>query len=155
MFVCLFVFVFLCFLLLFLFCKRFSSCIKCIISKNAIYCCQTDLADPVSTSESKLYEVIQPLGPDELQRLYQELGIPHQEVEKSEASVSSTDATLKAKAVIRTWKKRNGKKASVDALCLATERCRNIQSIPKGNTHDYLFLNEISFKGTNCLKNGM
>ena len=76
--------------------------------------------------------MIQPLGPDELQKLYQALGIPQRDVDKAEASVTSTDTTLKAKAVIRTWKKRNGKKASVDALCSAKENCRNIQA-PKGN----------------------
>ena len=90
--------------------------------------CHAYHTDPVLTPISHLYDVIKPLGPDELHRLNNQLGLSKQDVEKAEASVSSRDSTRKAEAVIRYWKKRNGKKATVDALRQATERCRNTQA---------------------------
>ena len=80
------------------------------------------------TPATSLYEVIKPLGPDELHKLYHLLGFSEQDVKKAEASVTSTDTTRKAEAVIRCWKKRNGKRATVEALRQAIESCRHIQA---------------------------
>ena len=97
--------------------------------------CLTYFTDIAPKSYADLYEAIQPLGQDELQRLYQELGIPQQDVEKAEASVGTKDTNLKAKAVIRCWKKRNGKIATLEALLHAITICGRIRTteMPKGN----------------------
>ena len=87
-----------------------------------------NFTDTVPKSYLDLYEVIQTLGPEELQRLYEVLDIPQQDVKKAEVLAGTNDTNLKSKSVIRHWKKRNGKRATQDVLRQAVKRSTHIQT---------------------------
>ena len=67
---------------------------------------------------------VNPLGIDHLKRLYQELGMSQQDVEKTERKAATNDENLKTKAVLQLWKKRNGKKADRHVLLQAIQKSR-------------------------------
>ena len=56
------------------------------------------------------------LGPDELQRLFCNLGINDRDIQHAEKSADTTDTRLKARAVLVWWKKTQGKNATLDLL---------------------------------------
>ena len=79
-------------------------------------------------SEDDLNDVTELLDPDDLQKLFDELQIHHRDVRKAEERVSTKDVDLKARAVLRHWKKIQGHKASKQFILDALDRCENIQA---------------------------
>ena len=80
------------------------------------------------TSDDDLSDVIKLLGPDDFQKLYDELQIHHRDVQKAEERSGTKDVDLKAKAVLRHWKTTQGRKASRQRILDALYRCGNIQA---------------------------
>ena len=56
--------------------------------------------------------------------LFREIGFKASEVGKAKRSVQTDDAALKAKAVLRKWKKNEGKRATRKALLEALAECQ-------------------------------
>ena len=56
--------------------------------------------------------------------LFKEIGLTSNEVGKAKRIVQIEDAGLKAKAVLRKWKKKEGKKATREALLKALAECQ-------------------------------
>ena len=67
------------------------------------------------------------MGPDNLHKLFNELGIKQHDIEKAERSANTNDVDLKAKAVLRWWKKTNGRKATRDVILEALAKCQDKQ----------------------------
>ena len=63
-----------------------------------------------------------------MRKLFHELGIKQHDVEKAELSANTNDVDLKARAVLRWWKKTNGRKATRDVILEALERCQDKQT---------------------------
>ena len=81
-------------------------------------------------SESDFRKVTNELGPDELQHLFHNLGIPQRDIEHAEKSADTTDTRLKARAVLRRWKQTKGRAATREVLleakrtiCISTGIC--------------------------------
>ena len=68
------------------------------------------------------------LDPDDLQELFYELDIKKHYSDREEKSADSTDPGIKAKEVLISWRKREAKNATCQALLDALERCRNIEA---------------------------
>ena len=68
------------------------------------------------------------MGPDELQKLFHELSIKQYDIEKAERSANTDDVDLKARAVLRWWKKTNGRKATRDVILEALAKCQDKQT---------------------------
>ena len=66
--------------------------------------------------DSDFDEVINELGPDDLQRLFYYLGLDERDIEHAEASANTTDSRLKARKVLSQWRKIKGNEATVQAL---------------------------------------
>ena len=80
-------------------------------------------------SESDFCNVTNQLGPDELQLLFHNLGIPQRDIEHAEKSADTTDTRLKARAVLRWWQKTKGKDATLETLLAAKRKtCSNTTS---------------------------
>ena len=77
-------------------------------------------AETVVASESDFRKVTNQLGPDELQHLFHNLGIPQRDIEHVEKSADTTDTRLKARAVLRWWKQTKGRAATLQVLLEAT-----------------------------------
>ena len=75
-------------------------------------------------SDKELYAKVKDLGSDDLKRLYYELGISPRDVKNAEEKEKTEDIDLKAKAVLRLWRKRNGKEATPTALEKAVRTCK-------------------------------
>ena len=71
------------------------------------------------------------LAPADHQHLYDALGIPKREVQKAEASASTSDVDLKAKEVLRQWKQKKGKLATRQAILDALKECENTEAKEK------------------------
>ena len=82
-------------------------------------------------SESDFHKITNELGPDELQHLFHNLDIPQRVIEHAERSADTTDTRLRARAVLRWWRKTKGKDATVDRL---------LQAKMKLKTGNYLLL---------------
>ena len=78
-----------------------------------------------SVSESDLREVIEELGPDELQHLFHILDIKQRDIEHAEKSADTNDTRLKAHAVLCDWKKSKGRDATREALFAAKDKLLN------------------------------
>ena len=78
-----------------------------------------------SASESDFDEVIEELGPDELQHLFHLLGIKQRDIEHAERSANTPDTRLKARAVLCDWKKSGGRDATRKALFEAKDKLLN------------------------------
>ena len=79
-------------------------------------------------SESNFDDIIQILRPNEIHKLFHELGIRQHEIEKAERGANTDDVDLKARAVLRWWKKTNGKKATRDVILEALAKCQDKQT---------------------------
>ena len=65
------------------------------------------------------------MGPDELRKLFHELGIKQHNIAKAERSASTDDVDLKARAVLRWWKKTNGRRATREVIIKALAKCQD------------------------------
>ena len=93
-----------------------------------------------AASEADFRDITEELGPDELQRLFHNLGISQRDIEHAEKSADTTDTRLTARAVLRQWKKKQGSDATLEALLEAKRRLSRTRrgrksSIQLGNTH--------------------
>ena len=79
-------------------------------------------------SGDDLSDVIELLGPDDFQKLFDALQIHHRDVQKAEERSGTKDVDLKAKAVLRHWKQTQGHNASRQHILDALYRCGNIQA---------------------------
>ena len=79
-------------------------------------------------SESNFDDIIQTLGPDELRKLFHALSIKQYDIEKAERRANTDDVDLKARAVLRWWKKTNGRKATRDVILEALAKCQDKQT---------------------------
>ena len=68
------------------------------------------------------------MGPDELRKLFHELGIRQRDIEKVERSANTDNIDLKAKAVLRWWVKTNGRKATREAILEALGNSQDKQA---------------------------
>ena len=78
-----------------------------------------------SVSEADFGEVIEELGPDELQHLFHYLDINQRDIEHAERSAGTLDTRLKARAVLCDWKKSKGRDATREALFAAKDKLLN------------------------------
>ena len=69
-----------------------------------------------AASEADFRDIVEELGPNELQHLFHHLNIPQRDIEHAEASANTTDTRLKARAVLIEWKKKQGRDATLEAL---------------------------------------
>ena len=92
-----------------------------------------------SASESDFGEVIEELGPDELQHLFHLLGIKQRDIEHAEKSADTTDTRLKARAVLCYWIKSEGRDATREALFAARDKILNRVDPIKGMI-DFFYL---------------
>ena len=76
----------------------------------------------VAASELDLHQVVEELGPGELRHFFHKLGISQRDIEHAEVSADTTDTRLKARAVLRWWKQRNGQDATREALFAAKQK---------------------------------
>ena len=86
-------------------------------------------------SESDFRNVTDQLGPDELQLLFHNLGILQRDIEHAEKSADTTDTRLKAWAVLRWWKKTQGRAATREVLF---EAKRKTSSSTTGILYTYI-----------------
>ena len=68
------------------------------------------------------------LGPDEFQKLFNDLQIHHRDIRKAEERSGTKDVDLKAKAVLRHWKLTRGHNASRQRILDALYKCGNIET---------------------------
>ena len=76
-------------------------------------------------------DLIKLLNSNELQELYQELGIAPEDVQKAEQNAQGPTVNLKAMAVLVWWKNSNPSEATRDTLLTALEECRFIDQKQK------------------------
>ena len=69
-----------------------------------------------TASQSDFLKIANELGPDELHHLFHNLGISQRDIEHAEKSADTTDTRLKAMAVLRWWRKTEGKDATHSKL---------------------------------------
>ena len=79
-------------------------------------------------SEFHFRDVIQLLGPDDLRKLFQALGVDYSDVEKVERNVDTTDIDTKAWNVLRLWRNRLGAGATRSCILNALEKCMNMEA---------------------------
>ena len=84
-------------------------------------------------STADFSEVINALGPDELQHLFHNLGISQQDIEHAERSADTADTRLKAWAVLNWWKQTKGKDATCEALFEAKRDIHSVTGIIERN----------------------
>ena len=82
----------------------------------------------VKVSDSDLFDVVKPLGSDALKKLFIALGLQFCQISKAEKSAATDDVDLQALAVLSSWKKANGSKATRIAILHALERCENVEA---------------------------
>ena len=80
-------------------------------------------------TESDICEVTDELGPNVLRHLFRNLGISEKDVEHCERTADTPDTRLKARAVLRWWKKTKGKDATREALIEAKKNLSSTQGI--------------------------
>ena len=76
-------------------------------------------------TERDICEATNELGPYELRHLFHNLGMSDSDIEHAERSADTYDTRLQARAVLRLWKKINGRVATREALL---EARRNLSS---------------------------
>ena len=84
-----------------------------------------------TASESDFIKITNELGPDELQHLFHNLGIPQRDIEHAERSADTTDTRLRARAVLGWWKKKEGRSATIDRLIHAKMMLKTGNYLPK------------------------
>ena len=79
-------------------------------------------------TDKECRDVINKLDPNELHRLYSELGMSTEDVEKAKYKASGKTVELEANAVFNWWKKGSPSEATRNNLLAALERCKyNLQ----------------------------
>ncbi|XP_072043961.1 uncharacterized protein [Amphiura filiformis] len=86
-------------------------------------------SDMPEITDIDLKSIIRQLGRDDLQHLYVELEISHQDVEKAEYRANSRDIELQAMEVLRFWRDMNGTEASRSAILNALTECENQEAV--------------------------
>ena len=76
-------------------------------------------------------DIIKLLSSDDLHKLYYELDIEDEEIEKAEKGAGTSDVFLKAMSVFNSWKKRYPSKATRKTLLTALKECDLIDPLEK------------------------
>ena len=79
-------------------------------------------------SEFHFRDVIQLLGPDDLRKLFQALGVDYRDVEKAERNADTADIDTKAWNVLRLWRNSLGARATRSCILNALEKCMNMEA---------------------------
>ncbi|XP_072048939.1 uncharacterized protein [Amphiura filiformis] len=79
-------------------------------------------------TDSDFGDVIKLLGPDDLQKIFCELDLTSQQIEKAERSAGTHDVELTAKSVFQFWRKERGQQATHFAILEGLESCENLEA---------------------------
>ncbi|XP_072049912.1 uncharacterized protein [Amphiura filiformis] len=79
-------------------------------------------------TDSDFGDVTKLLGPDDLQKLFCELDLTSQQIEKAERSAGTRDVELTAKSVFQFWRKERGQQATHFAILDGLEACENLEA---------------------------
>ncbi|XP_072049786.1 probable serine/threonine-protein kinase pats1 [Amphiura filiformis] len=88
---------------------------------------------PYMLTDADIADIIQQLGPDDLQKLYIALGLSSQQVQKIEGSTETIDVDLRARCVLEFWR-GNNQQASHNAILDGLEKCQNREAKEKLET---------------------
>ena len=78
-----------------------------------------------SIPDADIRDVIKHLGPDELQKLFFELELTSQQIQKAKRSTDTHDVELQAMSVFELWRKDRGQHATHFAILDGLEECDN------------------------------